>query len=178
MTSHLSEEPTGRTRRDTSTGGTAVVDSLQCLTTADQLLHAMIRPIDAGGHRRAAGGRPGNGARHGSASAAGDVSGGAGHDRGSGWWPKACACLIRLALEAGLDTFWRQTNTPQVADCGSRRAKLIMLRHRTTRDTARRAAFAWAALSQATHHHCYDLPPTAAELRHLHTEVTAVLGQL
>ncbi|WP_088948742.1 hypothetical protein [Micromonospora zamorensis] len=45
-------------------------------------------------------------------------------------------------------------------------------------ETARRVAFAWATLSAATHHHCYELAPTAAELRRLHTEVSTLLEQL
>lgn len=26
----------------------------------------------------------------------------------AGWWPRACACLIRLALECGVDGYWRR----------------------------------------------------------------------
>jgi hypothetical protein len=95
----------------------------------------------------------------------------------AGWWPKACACLLRLALEAGIDTFSRQTNPP-VAACGSRRAKLLMMRRHKNRNIVRRASYAWATLSQATHHHCYELAPTAAELRRLHTEVSTILNDL
>ena len=93
----------------------------------------------------------------------------------NGWWPRACACLIRLALERGIDEYWQRTR-PAVAACASRRAKLLMLRRRRTRVLAQRAAYAWAALSRATHHHCYELAPTAAELRHLHTEVMEILA--
>jgi hypothetical protein len=96
-----------------------------------------------------------------------------------GWWPKACACLIRLALEGGIDGFWRRTNAP-VAECGRGRTKHLMLRSRSGpgADVARRVSFAWATLSRATHHHCYEMAPTAAELRRLHTEVTALLERL
>lgn len=94
-----------------------------------------------------------------------------------GWWPKACACLIRLALEGGLDAFWHHVSPP-VAKCGSWRTKLLMLRKRVNREIARRASFAWATLSRATHHHCYEMAPTAAELRRLHSEVTVLLAEL
>ena len=94
-----------------------------------------------------------------------------------GWWPRACACLIRLALEAGLHAFWQRVSPP-VAATGSGRTKLLMLRRRVDRDIARRTAYAWATLSRATHHRCYDTAPSAAELRHLHTEVAALLGLL
>lgn len=94
-----------------------------------------------------------------------------------GWWPKACACLIRLALEGGLQDFWQRVS-PQVAASANGRTKLLMLRRRTNRDTARRTSYAWATLSRATHHHCYETAPTAAELRRLHTEVTELLDLL
>jgi len=96
-----------------------------------------------------------------------------------GWWPKACACLIRLALESGLDTYWRRVK-PEVAQCRTGRTRLLMLRARygPGPDVARRAHFAWATLSRAMHHHCYDTPLTAAELRSLHAEVTDLLTRL
>jgi hypothetical protein len=93
-----------------------------------------------------------------------------------GWWPKACACLIRLALEGGIDAFWQRVSPP-VAACANGRTKHLMLRRRD-RDLARRVSFAWAALSSAVHHHCYEMAPTAGELRRLHTEVTALLATL
>ena len=94
-----------------------------------------------------------------------------------GWWPRACACLIRLALEHAIDDFWRRTSPP-VAACGAMRTRLLMLRRRPGRDVARRATFAWSALSRATHHHCYDSAPTAGELRRLHTEVSELVIHL
>lgn len=96
-----------------------------------------------------------------------------------GWWPRACACLIRLALENAVNAYWRRVNPP-VAACGAWRTKLLMLRSRSGPglEVARRAAYTWAALSQATHHHCYESTPTAAELRRLHTEVTALIAAL
>jgi hypothetical protein len=94
-----------------------------------------------------------------------------------GWWPKACACLIRLALERGLQEFW-QRESPPVAATTNSRTRLLMLRRRVDRDTARRASYAWATLSRATHHHCYETVPTAAELRGLHREVTELLVRL
>lgn len=97
----------------------------------------------------------------------------------AGWWPKACACLIRLALEAGIDGFW-QRSQPAVAACRRGRTKQLMLRDRRGPgpQVAGRIAYAWAALSEATHHHCYELAPTAAELRRLHREVSDLLTHL
>ncbi|MEU4772699.1 hypothetical protein [Micromonospora sp. NPDC023644] len=97
----------------------------------------------------------------------------------AGWWSRACACLIRLALEGGIDAYWQRTR-PAVARCRQGRAKQLMLRGRFGPGVvvARRAAFAWATLSAAAHHHCYELAPTAAELRRLHTEVSVLLARL
>ncbi|TYB91842.1 hypothetical protein FXF53_29290 [Micromonospora sp. WP24] len=97
----------------------------------------------------------------------------------AGSWPRAGACLIRLALEGGIDAYWQRVK-PDVAACRQGRAKQLMLRGRLGpgADTARRVAFAWATLSAAAHHHCYELAPTAAELRRLHTEVDALLTRL
>ena len=53
-----------------------------------------------------------------------------------------------------------------------------MMRRHKNRDIVRRASYAWATLSRATHHHCYELAPTAAELRRLHAEVTTILSDL
>ncbi|MEU5790375.1 hypothetical protein ABZ754_21960 [Micromonospora purpureochromogenes] len=97
----------------------------------------------------------------------------------AGWWPRACACLIRLALERGIDDYWRRVR-PAVAKCRQGRAKQLMLRGRLGpgAEVARRITYAWSTLSAATHHHCYEPAPTAAELRRLHTEVGALLHRL
>jgi hypothetical protein len=93
------------------------------------------------------------------------------------WWPKVCACLIRLALELAIEQYWLKTS-PAVAACGAQRTRLLMLRRRSGQELARRAAFAWVTLSNATHHHCYDTAPTAGELRRLHTEVSLLAARL
>lgn len=97
----------------------------------------------------------------------------------AGWWPRACACLIRLALEGGVDAYWGRVK-PTVAACRQGRAKQLMLRGRLGPgpEVARRVTFAWMTLSAATHHHCYELAPTAAELRRLHSEVSTLLTRL
>jgi hypothetical protein len=101
---------------------------------------------------------------------------GTGADDG-GWWPKACACLIRLGLESGLDAFWSHTNAA-VGASRNQRTKLLMLRRYVDQDVARRASFTWATLSRLTHHRVGEAAPTASELRHLHVEVTGLLARL
>ncbi len=90
-----------------------------------------------------------------------------------GVWPRACAWLLRLALEAALDGFW-QLRAPQIVACHNRRAQILVLARYADADTTRRVGYLWWALSRIGHHHGYELAPTAAELRHLTTEVRAV----
>jgi hypothetical protein len=95
-----------------------------------------------------------------------------------GTWPRACAWLIRLALEAELAAFWAASRRPEIGVCRSRRAQLLLLPRYSTRELGRRASHAWGALSQACHHHSYELALTAAELRHLRDEVIAIVTGL
>ena len=91
----------------------------------------------------------------------------------AGLWPRAAALLARQALEAGLDEFWRGKGV--ALDGCSMRTQLICLRGYLDHDAAGRIDHAWAALSQACHHHAYDLAPAAGELEGW-MEVAAALG--
>ncbi len=89
-----------------------------------------------------------------------------------GRWPRACAWLIRIALEHTLDRQWARV-FPEAAGCGMRPQLLLLSGYADAGLTAK-AREAWLGLAGATHHHAYDLAPTAAELRHWHTLVTQV----
>jgi len=93
-----------------------------------------------------------------------------------GRWPRACAWLTRLALEQALDEYWSHT-LPEAVNCGVR-PQLLMLPQYAVASTAAQAAEAWYGLARATHHHAYDLAPTAAELRRWHNLVRSVVAQL
>ena len=83
--------------------------------------------------------------------------------RTAGLWPRAAAHLARQALEILLDNFWKEKapGTEQT----STRAQLICLPSYVGGDgLAGRVAHTWNALSQACHHHAYELAPTSAEL--------------
>jgi hypothetical protein len=87
-------------------------------------------------------------------------------------WPRACALLIRLALEMTLDRFWMRA-LPSAADCGMRQQLLLLPRYTEDLPTAPGLAReAWLGLAGAAHHHAYELAPTAAELRTWHRAVT------
>lgn len=93
-----------------------------------------------------------------------------------GRWPRACAWLIRLALEHALDTFWTVIE-PGAADCPMR-AQLLLLPAYASTALADQTREAWAGLAQAGHIHLFDLAPTAAELRGWHRSVTAIIAGL
>lgn len=81
----------------------------------------------------------------------------------AGAWPRAAALLIRQALEESLDRYWRGRGL--ALDQCSARAQFICLAEYAEPDHAAAVAAAWSALSRACHHHAYELPPTAAELK-------------
>lgn len=87
-------------------------------------------------------------------------------------WPRACALLIRLALEKTLDRFWART-LPAAASCGMRQQLLLLPLYTVDLPAAvGLAREAWLGLAGAAHHHAYELAPTAPELRTWHTKVS------
>jgi hypothetical protein len=101
-------------------------------------------------------------------------------------WPRACALLIRTALELTLDQYWARV-LPAAADCGMRPQLLLLPLYVASGSAAADAASAsdavalareaWLGLAGAAHHHAYELAPNASELRGWHTAVTQ-LGEL
>ena len=89
-----------------------------------------------------------------------------------GLWPRACATLTRLALEKALDDFWA-ARLPEAKNC-SMRAQLLLLPRYAGAEVAGDARDAWFGLARATHHHAYELAPTAAELRTWHELVSKI----
>lgn len=78
-----------------------------------------------------------------------------------GMWPRAAALLGRQALETAVkDRF------PQLADAPGRARNICLPFLLDDADLGRQLSMSWTALSHATHHHAYDLPPTAEELKH------------
>ena len=93
-----------------------------------------------------------------------------------GCWPRACAWLIRLALEHSLDEFWQET-LPEAAKA-SMRAQLLLLPRYAGAEVAANARDAWFGLARAAHHHAYELAPTAAELRTWHDLVAKIVNAI
>jgi hypothetical protein len=99
-------------------------------------------------------------------------------------WPRACALVIRLALEQSLDRYWALV-LPEAAECGMRQQLLLLPLYASppadvfsdedwdpALDATTLAREAWRGLARAAHHHVYELAPTAGELRQWHTVVS------
>nr|BFE63953.1 hypothetical protein GCM10020063_084790 [Dactylosporangium thailandense] len=94
-----------------------------------------------------------------------------------GTWPRACAWLLRMALESAMDDYWRRCH-PGVAGLRARAPQFLVLERYAGRRIAANAGYTWWALSRAGHHHCYELGLTAGELRRLRDTVTELVADL
>ena len=81
----------------------------------------------------------------------------------AGLWPRAAALLGRQALEMAVDEYWVARRIP-LDSCGTRQQLICLREYLDDDDLAGRVHHAWNALSQACHHHPYELAPTAGEL--------------
>ena len=77
---------------------------------------------------------------------------------------RAAAVLGRGALESIIAEECRRIGVPARA---KGRTRLICMRVLSDAVVARRAGLAWARLSNACHHHSYELSPSAVEVAHL-----------
>jgi hypothetical protein len=83
--------------------------------------------------------------------------------RTAGLWPRAAALLARQALEQGLDAYWRARGL-RLDPC-STFTQLVCLREYLGDDAlAGHAHHAWSSLSEACHHHPYEIAPGHPEL--------------
>ena len=77
-------------------------------------------------------------------------------------WPRAAAVLGRQAIELSLDVLWR-ARAPGLQEC-SARAQLICLPTLLEPELAGSVDYVYSALSNACHHHPYELSPARSEL--------------
>jgi hypothetical protein len=80
-----------------------------------------------------------------------------------GIWPRAAALLARQAIEQRLAIALSARGADPYE--ASFAVQLLVLPEVVDARVAERAAWAWAGLSSATHHHGYEIPPSADELR-------------
>ncbi|MET8418929.1 hypothetical protein ACWD7C_22115 [Streptomyces sp. NPDC005134] len=100
---------------------------------------------------------------------------GTSHTLDSGLRARAAATLLRLALDETVDGFWRAVS-PRMTRNG--RTRMLCLQWYVRPSAARQCYAVWSALSAACHHHTYELPPTPAEVRAWHQDVTELLNVL
>jgi hypothetical protein len=81
----------------------------------------------------------------------------------AGVWPRAAAHLCRQALESGLAAYWSK-RMPGVETLPLRAQLLCLPSCFDDPQLSRTISYTWAALSNACHHHVYELAPTAAEI--------------
>lgn len=92
-------------------------------------------------------------------------------------WHRSSALLARQALEAGIDRFW-QARGLDLSRVPRKRQLICLPWYLDDRRAARQVHETWASLSQACHHHAYDLAPTAGELRGWFDDVAKALRLL
>jgi hypothetical protein len=80
-----------------------------------------------------------------------------------GLWPRAAAHLCRQALEASLAQWWAK-RLPGMENATMRAQLACLPTYLTDDGLAGRVAYTWSGLSEACHHHVYELAPTATEL--------------
>jgi hypothetical protein len=95
--------------------------------------------------------------------------------RTAGIWPRAAALLARQALEQGLDAYWRAKGL-SLATLGTKPQLICLQTYLSDADLAGRASHAWSALTQACHHHPYELSASPAELKAWLTTVAETLA--
>jgi len=93
-----------------------------------------------------------------------------------GLWGRATALLARQALEQAVTARLARRH-PVHPDTGYT-AQLHALHAVVPTPVAHRGAYLWSALSRATHHASYELPPTQAALRAWLTDVAEIVAAL
>lgn len=79
-------------------------------------------------------------------------------------WPRAAALLARQALEQGIDAYWRSKGLKLDA-LGTKPQLVCLQSYLQDPDLVGRASHAWSSLTQACHHHPYELSASPAELK-------------
>ena len=95
----------------------------------------------------------------------------------AGLWPRAAALLARQALEGALDALWA-VRAPGLVAVSARAQLACLPSFLADRQLAAEVAYTWTALSDACHHHFYELGPTEGELRARFQVVERLLDRL
>jgi hypothetical protein len=99
-----------------------------------------------------------------------------GAGRTAGSRKRASALLARQALERAVREVWQSRGVP-IGSCPTR-ARLLCLSLHVPADVSRGAYHAWERLSDACHHHPYELGPSVEELESWIASVEGLCGLL
>jgi hypothetical protein len=80
-----------------------------------------------------------------------------------GLWPRAAVLLARQSLEVALKTYW-SAMAAGVEESPMKAQLLCLGSWLSNEGLGRRAHQVWSVLSNASHHHPYDLTPTRDEI--------------
>ncbi|MBB5912984.1 hypothetical protein BJY24_001851 [Nocardia transvalensis] len=84
----------------------------------------------------------------------------------AGMWPRACAWLLRIALERAVRELWSTVSPPMTHV--TLRAQFLVVQKYIGPEAAADARLLWSQLSATSHHHDHQPAPSAAELRRWH----------
>ena len=73
--------------------------------------------------------------------------------------------LLRQALEDALDQYWAATE-PGLDKCAGRIQMISLPAYLDDESAARDVVYCWNRLSNSSHHHAYELPPSKQEFDH------------
>lgn len=90
--------------------------------------------------------------------------------------PRAAALLARLALEDTVNSLCDAVGV-DLRDARMR-SRLITLQVLANEAVAGLAGMTWAGLSNACHHHAYELTPTVGEIQHLVAQVDTLISHV
>jgi len=98
-------------------------------------------------------------------------------DLPAGLWQQATALLGRQALEHALDRLWA-SRAPELQGTPARVQLLCLASYVGDPDLVGRVNTVWWNLTNACHHHLYELAPTAVELRRWLEDAAEVVDAL
>jgi hypothetical protein len=93
----------------------------------------------------------------------------------AGLWPRAAALLARQALEDAVEGMWTGA-TAGMERCNKTQQLLCLTDYLGDPALGREAYVTWCALSEACHHHPYELAPTVGELERRMSTVERLIG--
>ena len=84
--------------------------------------------------------------------------------KAAGVWPRAAALLARQALEQAIDEYWQRRDMGAFAQLPTAPQLICLREYLDDSALAETMSHVWGALTEACHHHPYELAPSLEEL--------------